>query len=153
MKTELEAELPTYGIDPKAERLTGASYEAAMSELVRRREAALSSAAPSQRERSMYLRSTLQWHLYRVRPSPHSRRPPPCTRLCARARVCVRGCTRKAGGRKLQGEGLWNEGGGGDRKGEGKEERRRDKTRCGTSFQGFIDGTRRNVVTVNVSKP
>eukprot|EP00884_Botryococcus_braunii_P000697 jgi/Botrbrau1/10628/Bobra.154_1s0017.1 len=52
--------------DPKADRLSGASYEAAMSELVRRREASLASAPLAQRERSMYLRSTLQWHLYRA---------------------------------------------------------------------------------------
>ena len=66
LEEELAAELASYGLDPAAQRLPGAHYERALSELEARREAAWRGMSPADRGRMDYMRSTAAWHVQRV---------------------------------------------------------------------------------------
>ncbi|KAK9806976.1 hypothetical protein WJX72_009222 [[Myrmecia] bisecta] len=66
LEAELREELESYGIDPYAEGLTKAQYQAAMGELEKRRAAALAVRSAEDQERIKFMRSTVLWHVEKV---------------------------------------------------------------------------------------
>lgn len=66
LEEELSTELLSYGIDPKAERLSDEQYVAAVAELQERQAAVADDSSPQVAARVDQIRRVLCWHLQKV---------------------------------------------------------------------------------------
>jgi hypothetical protein len=70
LNSEVERELASYGISPKAQRMTDAQFRAAMQELEARREEARANMSSQDRQRMEYMRDTITTHVDQVPQCP-----------------------------------------------------------------------------------
>jgi hypothetical protein len=66
LEAELAAQLATFGLPPRADRLSSSQLEQALAELERRRRGAWAAMSACDRQRMDYMRRTAAWHVQRV---------------------------------------------------------------------------------------